>query len=397
MTVGWNLTGLEPIEFASGVVLGNDESIPEPPHLRISPRAALERVIVSALNKPPCGVSFSGGRDSSGVLAAAAEAARKFELPLPIAVTLRFAGVEGSDESSFQEMVVRHLELSEWVVLTPGDTLDVTGELATSLTHRHGLLYPPNIHSHAPIFEALSGGTVLTGVGGDEMLEANSNRELAAMLRGRRLPSQVLLRQLIKRYFLPERVRSQIRRDHERLFPWLVPEARHDLIEQIVDWLEKDYLWADKQLTSLTYRMRYIHRAKTDMARLGADYEVDVVHPYLDPGFVGSIAARIGRVGPESRTEVMESVYGDLLPPELLRRGTKASFDGVFWTSLAQESSQSLPVDLLPDLVDRAALLEFWRSDQPKGATYLMAKHLKHVMSSGGPSGPAPGSFEVSD
>jgi asparagine synthase (glutamine-hydrolysing) len=354
-------------------------------------------VLVSALNNPPCGVSFSGGRDSSGVLAAATEAARKFELPLPIPVTLRFPGVEGTDEGSFQELVVRHLGLPEWVVIKPGDTLDVTGELATSLTHRHGLLYPANIHFHAPIFEALSGGTVITGLGGDEMLEANSNHDLAAMLRGKRLPSQALMRQLVKRYLLRERVRNQIRRDHERLFPWLVPDARHELLERIVRWLEKDHLWADKQLTSFTYRMRYLHKAKADVAQLGADYGVDVVHPYLDRGFVGAIAARTGRVGPESRMEVMGSLYGDLLPPGNIQRTSKAMFDGVFWTSLAQEASQRFDVDLLPDLIDAAALLEFWRSDQPKGATFLIAKQLRHLMSSDGPSSPVPGVFDAPD
>jgi asparagine synthase (glutamine-hydrolysing) len=397
VTVGPTASGLELIEFASGVVLGNDESIPEPRHLQISARDALEGVLVSALNNPPCGVSFSGGRDSSGVLAAAAEAARKFELPLPIPVTLRFPGVEGTDESSFQEMVVRHLGLPEWVVLEPGDTLDVTGKLATSVTHRHGLLYPANIHFHAPIFEALSGGTVMTGLGGDEMLAANSNHDLASMLRGRRPPSRALMRQLIKRYILRDRVRDRIRSDHQGLFPWLVPEARHELIERIVEWLDKDYLWADKLLTSFTYRMRYLHKTEEDMARLGADYRVDVVHPYLDPGLVGAIAARMGRVGPGSRMELMESLYGDLLPPEVTQRTSKAVFDGVFWTPLAQETSQRLPVDLLPDLIDGAALLEFWRSDQPKGATCLIAKHLRQAMSSGGPSSQVPGSYDVSD
>ena len=57
-----------------------------------SPRAALEAVVLRALLRPPCLVSFSGGRDSSLVLAIASDVARRHGLPLPVPATNRFPG-----------------------------------------------------------------------------------------------------------------------------------------------------------------------------------------------------------------------------------------------------------------------------------------------------------------
>ena len=55
----------------------------------LTPLAALEEAILPALRRPPCLVSFSGGRDSSCVLAAATRAARREGLQPPVPVTLR--------------------------------------------------------------------------------------------------------------------------------------------------------------------------------------------------------------------------------------------------------------------------------------------------------------------
>lgn len=377
MTAAVAVNGLDPIEIVCGAVLGKDDSIPAPPRLGITPRAALERLLIPALNRPPCGVSFSGGRDSSAVLAAAAEVASLHGLPAPIPVSLRFPGIEDTDETSYQEIVVRHLGLREWVILEPGDSLDIVGDLATELTRRHGLLYPANLHFHVPILEAVSGGTLLTGLGGDEIMGPHPSHVLAATLVGKRRPGRTAVRDFAERYVLKERQRKEVRRVHEPLFPWLVPDVRQELLDRIVEWLTSDYLSASRNLTDSTYRMRYLHRARADMDRLGGDYSVTIEHPLLDPGFVGTIAERVGWAGMDSRTELMESVFGDLLPPELVRRTSKAQFDDVFWTSVAAETVQTLPVDILSETVDGPALLEFWRSDALKGGTFLIAQYLR--------------------
>ncbi|HEY2429742.1 MAG TPA: hypothetical protein VGI06_12480, partial [Acidimicrobiales bacterium] len=54
---------------------------------RSDPRAALEAAILDGLRRPPCIVAFSGGRDSSAVLAVAVDAARRHGLAPPVPLT----------------------------------------------------------------------------------------------------------------------------------------------------------------------------------------------------------------------------------------------------------------------------------------------------------------------
>ena len=129
-------------------------------------------------------MSFSGGRDSSLVLAAAANAARREGLALPVPVTNRFASVAHSHESDWQELLVAKLGLTDWVRLELSDELDVVGELATRGLRRHGLLWPFNAHFHAPLLELASGGSLLTGIGGDELLGSSRWAHPLAVLSG---------------------------------------------------------------------------------------------------------------------------------------------------------------------------------------------------------------------
>ena len=76
---------LSPLEVASGLVFGllpAAEAAPAagPPE---DPLEALEAAVRPALERSPCVVSFSGGRDSSAVLAVATQVARREGLPLP--------------------------------------------------------------------------------------------------------------------------------------------------------------------------------------------------------------------------------------------------------------------------------------------------------------------------
>ena len=73
----------------------------------LTPLAALEEAILPALQRPPCLVSFSGGRDSSGVLAAAVRAARRDRLAPPVPVTLRVSNAPMAEASVWRHQPVR--------------------------------------------------------------------------------------------------------------------------------------------------------------------------------------------------------------------------------------------------------------------------------------------------
>ncbi|WP_416904082.1 asparagine synthase-related protein [Micromonospora echinospora] len=168
-------------DVCSGVVLGH-VSPPEAPPRTLhsgprgggteprpaSPLAALEEAVLPALRRPPCLVSFSGGLDSSLVLAVAVRVARRAGLPEPVPATWRFTGAPRADESDWQDRVVAALGCPSWQVLRADDDLDLTGPVARRMLLRHGLLHPANAHLHLPVVELASGGSVLTGAGGDQ-------------------------------------------------------------------------------------------------------------------------------------------------------------------------------------------------------------------------------------
>lgn len=107
---------LNRLEIASGLVFGlaPPERLPSAREAG-TPLEALERSIMPALLRPPCLVSFSGGRDSSTILALAVRLARREGLELPIPATNRFPSAAQSDDVEWQERVVVHLGLTDWV------------------------------------------------------------------------------------------------------------------------------------------------------------------------------------------------------------------------------------------------------------------------------------------
>ncbi len=137
------------LELATGLLLGDDpESIPLPASAKDASLAeALASTILPLLHRPPCCVSFSGGLDSSVILATATDLALRQGLPLPIPVTLRFPGVASAMETTWQELVVSHLRLPDWVKMDFTSELDALGPIARPALRRFGVLTPPKLVS----------------------------------------------------------------------------------------------------------------------------------------------------------------------------------------------------------------------------------------------------------
>jgi hypothetical protein len=369
--------GLEMLEIVSGVVFGRCEDAPEPPRGLQGARQALESAITPHLASTPCAVAFSGGRDSAVVLAGATYAARRLGASDPVPVTMRFPEDASTDETAFQESVVGHLGLSEWIVIEPSEPLDVLSPMATYLTLRHGLLYPGNIHFLVPVLREIRGGSLLTGVGGDEVLDGHEYYALAAMLTGKRFPTREAARGLARRYLTPGRARDELRSEISRSLPWLLPDVRAAVADRIIAYQVGTPLFADSYLTSLVNRVTYLRRANIDLRTVGSDFGVSVANPLLDPAFIGAVADGVGKTGFRTRTEMMHYFFGDLLPDDVVERTTKAVFDEVLWTPRTSETAAELPVDTLTDYVDADCLKQVWASDALKGNTILLAKYLK--------------------
>jgi len=195
-----------------------------------SPRQALEAAVLPALQRPPCVISFSGGIDSSVVLALATHVARRDGLPLPVPITNRFPLIEEADEAEWQELVVTHLGIEDWPRLEWHDELDVVGPVASGLLRRHGILAPANSHFHYPLLEQARGGSLLSGFGGDELFACRSRPTAARVLLHHRRPH---LRELPSIAFAlaPRALRARViagRRPFHR-FTWIRPTQRRQL------------------------------------------------------------------------------------------------------------------------------------------------------------------------
>lgn len=364
---------LSALEIAIGLVFGeatDDER--DPTGAREQPLEALEAIILPALKRPPCLVSFSGGRDSSAVLAVATALARREGLALPIAGTNRFSDAPQAEESEWQELVVRHLGLEDWQRFDLSDELDPVGPLATRGLRRHGLLWPCNVHFHVPLFEAAAGGSVLTGIGGDEVFGAArwtyANEVLARRQRAR--PRDVLPVLLA---LSPRAVRRAVLRGRQQVsFGWLRPEAQRALT-RIFNEQE-----ADEPLRYAT-RLRWWRRRRSvvlgqrNLALLATKAGAVVVSPFATPRFARALAGAAPRGGPANRTRFMRALFGDLLPDALYERRTKAVFDEALWGSHSRRLAarwQGEAAD--PQVVDAEALRAEWAKTVPDPHTFTL-------------------------
>jgi hypothetical protein len=344
---------LTPLEIASCVVVGPAGARPGPGRRTpgTDPVGALERVIGRALRRSPCLVSFSGGHDSSLILAAATQVARREHLPLPVPVTWRPDGAPAADETAWQEAVVAALQVRDWIRLPAGDDLDFVGPVATGVLRRHGLLHPANAYFHAPLFQQAAGGTLLTGVGGDQVL-GRLGRPRRPWWWPRPPGHELLFSWL--RPAAASRVRRGLRREHR---------ARPDRYESRPAWASGR---RDLELTCQS------------LALLGRDAGTDVVHPLLDPEFLTAIC-RSG-LSPQSaggRAGLLGQAFGRAYPGAALRARPKATFAEVFWrrhTRSLLAGWDGAGID--SSVVDRDQLRQEWDRPQPDLCTAMLAQQV---------------------
>ena len=366
---------LTPLEIATGVVAG-DGADPGPlPTLppADTPLAALERACLPALRRGRCCVSFSGGRDSSIVLTVATRVARREGLPLPLAVTNRFPHAGSTDESHWQELVVRHLGLDDWLRIDHTDALDVVGPVARQVLARHGLLWPFNAHFHVPLLEAAEGGTLLTGIGGDELFGTSRWARAASVLLLRESPRP---RDLARIALLasPRALRRAAiaRRFPEDLFPWLTADARCELTGAWAADEASEPISVPARIRKLRGR-RWAELGLGSLELLAEDAGAHVAHPLLSREFGAAVATAGGRLGFENRTAALLALFGELLPSELLSRSSKTCFDSAFWTDHSRQFAQGWAGQGVDEaVVDTEALRATWSAPEPDAHTYLL-------------------------
>lgn len=377
-------------ERASGVVTGADDDGAGglPPPSRRRARDTLAEALLLALLRPPCLVSFSGGRDSSAVLALATATAREHGLDPPVPVTLRFPHAPTTVESEWQEAVVAHLRLRHWEVIVLGDELDHLGDVARRGLRRHGLLWPANAHFHAPVFARATGGSVLTGLDGDGLLGWDWAPRRAALAQ----PGPVHARDVLRAglAIAPAPIRAaRYRRRPSLPLSWLRAAAAAQMAAELARDAAGEPIRWDRRVAWYA-RRRYLRLGVHSLGLLAAEHDVRVVHPLLDPGFLAAFAAEGGRGGVGDAPSALRHLCGDLLPEAVLTRRTKAEFGAIFWGPRARAFAADWDgTGADRELVDAEALRAVWAQVNPplNAATVMQAAWLGRSLE--GPAAPA--------
>lgn len=341
-------------------------------HRRRRPRDAFDDALRRALLRPPCLVSFSGGRDSSAVLAAATALARREGHPLPVAATYRFPEAPGSNEDEWQEGVVRRLGLEDWERLTITDELDCVGPAASRVLRRHGPVWPFNAHFHLPLLERAAGGSLLTGVGGDELFATEQWWRTRAVLAGRRRP---VLRDVLSIGLAvapwPVRHRVLSRRPPVR-FPWLHPHVEELITRRRAEWTARTPLrWSGAIGWWWRSRARALLAGTFDAMAAGAGAQV--VQPFLEPAVLAATAGHFGAAGPTSRADALRELFGDLLDETVITRRSKASFNDAFFSRHSRAFAAGWDgsgVD--SSFVDAERLAGTWQDVRPDPRAFLL-------------------------
>jgi asparagine synthase (glutamine-hydrolysing) len=360
-------TALDDVDVAGGMVFGSlqgGDSWSGSGDNRESPIEALESFVLDGLLRPPCLVSFSGGRDSSALLALATTIADRQGLARPIPITARFQAEE-THEEEWQRLVIRHLGIGEWIRVELTEELDLLGPAGTRYLSRHGLRYPQNVHFQEPLLERASGGSLLSGAGGDELFESHRWAR-AAMVLDRSVPIRRSDLLVVGAALSPRVIRSRVYlRGRFDMPSWLRPAGQRRLLRRLHRWLGEDTVRYDAHL-EWWRRSRYINHGQRSLELLAEDHGVTFLAPFSEERVMRAMAADGGRVGFASRAEAMHHVFADLLPREIIERESKATFlSPLVGASTRAFADIADATTVLPrELVDPAALRRAWQQEQ---------------------------------
>lgn len=361
---------MDSLEIAGGWVNGYDP-VPMPPGPHESPRRVLDRLLLPHLQRSPCLVAFSGGRDSSVLLAAATDLARREGLPLPVPITLSYPDAPDADESRWQDVVLGHLGLRERIVLTVHDEHDPLGPVATPVLRRHGLIWPPNFAPTVRLMTMARGGVLLTGEGGDETFGLKRITPLTKLVKRKGMVSPGVYADAL-RAFTPAvfRRRRALRNRYRRT--WLHPDVEADLARRDAEDLAAFALNAARNTWQFATR-RCARLAYETVRLLGADMNVTYVQAFAEPSLVASVASAGGPLGWTGRTATMRTLFGDLLPREVLERRTKALFANAVFTRYTKEFARRWPgTGVDQTLVNPETLRTIWLSTDPHAPTMTL-------------------------
>ncbi len=392
-----------PVELATGMVT----AMTDRPDLVAEQRAALkphttarrvlEEIVLQGLQRPPCLVTFSGGRDSSALLAVSMHVARREGLSMPVAFTFCYDNERETDETSWQELVLKHLGVDDWEVAHIGDRHDMVGPLAQPFLIAHGLVFPPTMYNNTLPLARARGGTHISGEGGDEIFGARRSTILRWILDN---PKYLARRDHLKHTAMtlgPRQSRTMAwRRTLDRILSEHLSYLHRDVREQfqidLATHLASEPFAFGRSL-GWHLRRKMIVMLEEGLTAFSEENDVLHVDPFLEPRFVAAFARMVDPLGLSTRTDAMRALFSDVLPDEVLSRTSKALFNRGFLTDVGRAFARSWDgggVD--KEMVDPVALRSAWLSNWPPAQSFGLLQaawlHAKGVELGG--LGPGP-------
>jgi asparagine synthase (glutamine-hydrolysing) len=301
----------------------------------------------------------------------ATHVARRHGLAEPVPASFRYTNVPEAEESTWQDLVLDHLGLAERELVDITDEQDALGPAATRALRDHGVRWPGNAYMHVPILELARGGSLLTGVGGDELFASRGARFLlVAHGQERPRPRDVLSLALA---VAPRGLRRVVVRRRLGWAPeWLTSAGRKGVERALA---REEVAWPHRWDETVAYwaGSRAFAALRHTLPTLARPYDLQVTNPLMEPAVLAELVRTGGPTGFPSRADAMTRLFGDLLPPAALTRRTKAAFSGAVWGPRAREFAREWDgggID--PDAVDAPALREEWLASTPNFTTVLL-------------------------
>lgn len=378
-------TGL-PVMTAADIAIGYPAgSLParspaEPTRADPDPVRALRDALRPALRHEPCVVAFSGGRDSSLLLAVAADlAAREGHAP-PAALTLRYPGDPHADESAWQEAVVTHLRERrlrfDWVRTPITTELDLIGPVMAPVLRAHGgPVYPAALANTIVLTGHAAGGSLVTGNGGDEVLGGHRAAALRAALRRRGRGLSRADWTVVAASAAPAPLRYLIA-SHAAIDPqWLRPAHRRAARRGAARrWARQPLRWDCSVLAARNSRAVAVGERTRAVVARGND--CTIVEPLAADRFIASYAAFGGRWRGLTRTAGTRLLADGLLPEAVLSRHDKASFNASRFGPHSRAFARAWDgTGCDHQLIDPDALRAAWLSEQPPAGTAMLLQH----------------------
>lgn len=370
---------IDPQDVLAGYPLGPARRPAEPVVAGVDagPVRALRTALLPALLRPPCVVAFSGGRDSSLLLAVAADLARREGLDPPHAVTFRYPGDPAAGESQWQELVVGHLRAQglpfDWAHHDIGAELDLIGPLTAPVLRDHGgPVFPPAIGNTVALLRLAGSGSLVTGNGGDEALGGHRIAVLRAVARRRARGLSRNEWAAVATAVAPAPIRLMLGLRDAGDAPWLRPAVRRAVRARLARELARRPLRWDRSVRA-ALRSRATAIGNQSREALAVRHGCALVEPLREPAFVASYGAFGGRWGGLTRDAGTRLLGDGLLPEALVRRSGKAYFNGSRFGPATRAFARDWDGSGVDDaLVDGEALRHAWLSEVPPASTAML-------------------------